>query len=130
MFHRVFKPEVHYKTSKITHEPYLNLFPSPLSSQSVHHSYGKPISRGKSCRKCKQSPVLITPPCIPTGFLLDFNFFSKKAFLHIFTFPSYWTPTEPKQISQTECNGSDTGFLLGPTGVLYNLSLLTPNQLT
>ena len=32
----------------------------------------------------------------PTGFLLD----------------SYWTPTELKQMSQTESNGSDTGFLL------------------
>ena len=67
--------------------------------------------------------VLITPPRIPTGFLLDFNIFSKKAFLHIFSFPSYltptgllldsyWTPTELKQISQTECNESDTAFLL------------------
>ena len=85
-------------------------------------------------------PVLITPPPIPTGlqessriptgFLLDSNKISKKAFSHIFSFPptgllldsywipagllldSYWTPTELKQISQTECNGSDTGFLL------------------
>ena len=84
--------------------------------------------------------VLITPPPIPTGlressriptgFLLDSNKFSKKAFSHIFSFPptgllldsywtptgflldSYWTPTELKQMSQTESNGSDTGFLL------------------
>ena len=67
-------------------------------------------------------PVLITPPRIPTGFLPDFNNFSKKAFFHIYTFPSYWTPsgllldsywtpTGLKQISQT-----------------YNLQLLTPNH--
>ena len=60
--------------------------------------------------------VLITPPPIPTrllessriptGFLLDFNKFSKKAFSHIFSFPfpldSNWTPTE---LIQSECNG-------------------------
>ena len=84
--------------------------------------------------------VLITPPPIPTGlressriptgFLLDSNKFSKKAFSQIFSIPptgllldsywtptgflldSYWTPTELKQMSQTESNGSDTGFLL------------------
>ena len=46
--------------------------------------------------------VLITPPHIPTGLrdssripvgiLLDFNKISKKAFSHIFSLPSYWTP--------------------------------------
>ena len=55
----------------------------------------------------------------PVGFLLDSNKISKKAFSHIYSFPwtgllldSYWTLTELKQLSQTESNGSDTGFLL------------------
>ena len=89
-------------------------------------------------------PVFITPPCIPTSlsessriptrFLLDFNKFSKKAFSHIFSFPSYWgllldSHWTPIELKQCECNASNIGFLLDsywtPTGVSCNLLLLT-----
>ena len=71
----------------------------------------------------RKGAVLITPPPIPTGFQQNFQ---KGIFTYFFHFPqldsywtptgflldSYWTPTELKQMSQTESNGSDTGFLL------------------
>ena len=73
--------------------------------------------------------VLITPPPIPTGLWESSRIptgFQQNFQIGIFTFffispnwtptglllDSCWTPTELKQMSQTESNGSDTGFLL------------------
>ena len=87
--------------------------------------------------------VLITPPPIPTrlwessriptGFLLDFNKISKKAFSHIFSFPflldSYWTPTRflldshwtpiGLQLNLYKVNAMDSYWI--PTGLLTTL---------
>ena len=70
-----------------------------------------------------QNAALITPPPIPTGLLLNFNNFSKKALLHTFSFPSLldscWTPTRLtglqlnfNKMPESECNASDIGFPL------------------
>ena len=73
--------------------------------------------------------VLITPPHIatglwdssriPTGILLDFNKISKKAFSHIFSFPSYWGLL-------LDSYWTPTGLLLDsywtPTGLQLNLN--------
>ena len=74
-------------------------------TKKVHRSGSSSLSTGRKA----DSAVLFTPPPIPTGFLPDFNNFSKKAFSQFFHFPSYWTPT---------------GFLLDsywiPTGLLLD----------
>ena len=62
----------------------MNLFANTRSTWIVSIWSVKRLGRvGSPCSE----PVLITPPSIPT-------------------FSSYWTPTELKQISQTECDGS------------------------
>ena len=98
---------------------------------------------GKQLQHCRQphtevlamNAVLITPPPIPTrlressriptGFLLDFNKISKKAFSHIFSFPflldSHGTPSG-LQLNLYQVNAMDSYWI--PTGLLLDSSPL------
>ena len=90
--------------------------------------FGSPIPQGLKQYLSLPHLFLLDSYWIPTNFLkMHFHIFFHFPQLDSYWTPtgflldSYWTPTELKQMSPTECNGSDTGFLLDshwiPTGV-------------
>ena len=111
---------------------------SVAKAEDIGHGWPRTLAR----RYCDYllRPVLITPPHIPTrlqessriptGFLPDFNNFSKRHFHMFLHFPPTGLQVNLNKIPKSGCNASDIGFLSDsywiPTGVSYNSLLQMP----
>ena len=95
-----------------------NEHPSPTnehhSSQMTNQHPQISTHHHEQVPNAHKQAVLITPPPIPTGFLLDFNKISKKAFSHIFSFPflldSHETPSG-LQLNLYKVNAMDSYWI-------------------